>query len=149
MPSFIVVGYVWEILGREDFLPLSSIHEQPRKDQSWIGLKVCLNKYKKSSEYFSATISKSFLASSDVSNLSWNFAKWSLVWSMSCFWSRMLPTSALWLLRISEVMQKALPFYLYTCIILKHKMTILWQYFYKELFCHVEVIVMKKTSECP
>ena len=39
MPSFIVVEYVWQILGRGAFLPLPSpIREQPRKNPSWIGL---------------------------------------------------------------------------------------------------------------
>ena len=35
MPSFIIVGYVWQILGRG----LPPIREQPRKGPSWIGLK--------------------------------------------------------------------------------------------------------------
>ena len=34
MPSFIVVGYVWQILGRGG----PFLHEQPRKSPSWIGL---------------------------------------------------------------------------------------------------------------
>ena len=41
MPSFIIVGYVWQISGREwAFLPSTAppIREQPRKNPSWIGL---------------------------------------------------------------------------------------------------------------
>ena len=40
MPSFIIIGYVWEIFGREAFLP-PPICEQPRKDSSWIELHMC------------------------------------------------------------------------------------------------------------
>ena len=40
MPSFIIIGYVWEIFGREAFLP-PPICEQPRKDSSWIELRMC------------------------------------------------------------------------------------------------------------
>ena len=36
VPSFIIVGYVWQILRREAFLP--AIREQPQKSPSWIGL---------------------------------------------------------------------------------------------------------------
>ena len=39
VPGFIIVGYVWQILGREAFLPLPPILEQPRKIPSWIGLR--------------------------------------------------------------------------------------------------------------
>ena len=39
MPSFIIIGYVWHILGRGPFWPLP-IREQPRKSPSWIGLNV-------------------------------------------------------------------------------------------------------------
>ena len=39
MPSFIIVVYVWQILGRGVFLPPFPIREQPRKSPSWIGLK--------------------------------------------------------------------------------------------------------------
>ena len=38
VPSFIIVGYVWQILGRGPFYPFP-IREQPRKDPSWIGLR--------------------------------------------------------------------------------------------------------------
>ena len=36
MPSFIILWYVWQILGRGPFCPL--IRDQPQKDPSWIGL---------------------------------------------------------------------------------------------------------------
>ena len=43
MPSFIIAGYVWQILGRGDLLPPPPppppIPEQPRESPSWIGLK--------------------------------------------------------------------------------------------------------------
>ena len=39
MPSFIIVGYVWQVLGWRPFCHLASICLQPRKDPSWIGLK--------------------------------------------------------------------------------------------------------------
>ena len=39
MPSFIIIGYVWHILGRGPFWP-PPIREQPRKSPSWIGLNV-------------------------------------------------------------------------------------------------------------
>ena len=41
VPIFVIVGYVWQILGRGIFLPppLSPIHEQPPKSPSWIGFK--------------------------------------------------------------------------------------------------------------
>ena len=41
-PSFIIVGYVWQILGRGvDLFGLPTpIREQPRKSLSWIGLNV-------------------------------------------------------------------------------------------------------------
>ena len=39
MLSFIIIGYVWHILGRGPFWP-PPIHEQPRKSPSWIGLNV-------------------------------------------------------------------------------------------------------------
>ena len=38
VPSFIIIGYVWHILGRRVFL-LPTICEQPRKGPSWIGLR--------------------------------------------------------------------------------------------------------------
>ena len=38
MPSFIIVGYVWRILGRGDQKDPLPIREQPRKSPSWIGL---------------------------------------------------------------------------------------------------------------
>ena len=39
MPSFIVVGYVWQILERgEPFCPPPPTREQPQKSPSWIGL---------------------------------------------------------------------------------------------------------------
>ena len=38
VPSFIIIGYVWHILGRRVFL-LPIICEQPRKGPSWIGLR--------------------------------------------------------------------------------------------------------------
>ena len=38
VPSFIIVWYVWQILGRRVFL-LPTIHEQPRKGPSWMGLR--------------------------------------------------------------------------------------------------------------
>ena len=40
MPSFIIVGYVWQILrkGRSSHPPLPPISEQPCKSPSWIGL---------------------------------------------------------------------------------------------------------------
>ena len=37
VPSFIIVGYVWRILGKKP--PPLPIREQPRKSPSWIGLK--------------------------------------------------------------------------------------------------------------
>ena len=37
VPSFIVVGYVWQVLGRGGLNP--PIREQPRKSSSWIGLR--------------------------------------------------------------------------------------------------------------
>ena len=39
VPSFIIVGYVRQILERGPFLPPPPIREQPRKSSSWIGLK--------------------------------------------------------------------------------------------------------------
>ena len=40
VPSFIILGYVWQILGRGTFLPIQPyIFEQPRKGLSWIGLR--------------------------------------------------------------------------------------------------------------
>ena len=42
VPSLIIVGYVWQILGRGAFLP-PSIREKPQKRPSWIGLKFILN----------------------------------------------------------------------------------------------------------
>ena len=38
MTSFIIVRYVWKILGREPFC-IPPIHVQPRKGPSWIGLR--------------------------------------------------------------------------------------------------------------
>ena len=38
LPIFIIVGYVWHILGRGAFLVLL-IREQPQKSPTWIGLK--------------------------------------------------------------------------------------------------------------
>ena len=38
MPSFIIVGYVWHILGRAGLFAPPPIREQPRKSPSWIGL---------------------------------------------------------------------------------------------------------------
>ena len=39
VPGFIIVRYVWQILGRRaPFCPLPPIREQPRKCPSWIGL---------------------------------------------------------------------------------------------------------------
>ena len=41
MPSFIIVGYLWQLLGRGGFFcPPPPISEQPRKDPSWIELKL-------------------------------------------------------------------------------------------------------------
>ena len=40
MPSFIIVGYVWKILGMGGLFAPSLIREQPRKSPSWIGLKL-------------------------------------------------------------------------------------------------------------
>ena len=37
MPSFIIIGYVWQVLGRGAFLP-TPIREPPQKSPSWIGL---------------------------------------------------------------------------------------------------------------
>ena len=42
LPSFIIVGYVWQILGRGFLIPhppLFPIREQPLKVPSWIGLR--------------------------------------------------------------------------------------------------------------
>ena len=39
MPSFIIVGYVWQLLGRGGGLfSLPPIREEPRKNSFWIGL---------------------------------------------------------------------------------------------------------------
>ena len=49
MPSFIIVGYVWQILGRGEKGP--PIREQPRKYPSWIGLKqnICRSSHRRCS----------------------------------------------------------------------------------------------------
>ena len=39
MPSFIIVGYLWQILGRGSLFGPCPIREQPQKCPSWIGLK--------------------------------------------------------------------------------------------------------------
>ena len=47
MPSFIIVGYMWQFLGQGGRggggLVPPSICEQPRKSPSWIGLRQCTN----------------------------------------------------------------------------------------------------------
>ena len=39
VPNFIIAGYMWQIIGKGGLLWGLSIHEQPRKGPSWIGLK--------------------------------------------------------------------------------------------------------------
>ena len=43
LPSFIIVGYLWQILGRGDLFG-PSIREQPRKCPSWIRVRVLTGK---------------------------------------------------------------------------------------------------------
>ena len=42
-PSFIIVGYVWQILGRAGLFGPPPIREQRRKSPSWIGLRLHLH----------------------------------------------------------------------------------------------------------
>ena len=50
MPSFIIAGYVWQILGWGTFLP--PIREQPRKGPSWIGLSTNSTKWSNTLKQF-------------------------------------------------------------------------------------------------
>ena len=43
VPSFIIVEYVWQILGSVGFLASAPIREQPQKIPSWIGLNIIYN----------------------------------------------------------------------------------------------------------
>ena len=50
MPGFIIVGYVWRILGA------APIREQPRKSPSWIGLKTVISFWNKCLQVYSCSV---------------------------------------------------------------------------------------------